>query len=306
MGFYQPAQLVRDAREHGVTVLPIDVNFSGYDCRLEQSGQSSVGRAVPASGRESAIRNPQSAIEAPSRWGVGGPAVRLGMRLIKGVSQAKVEGIERAQGDGAFTSVADLAQRSGVSRATLARLAAADAMQSMGLGRREAVWQVLAMSGEPPMLAGSEPAEPAPNLPKISLKETVYADYERTGLSLNAHPISLIRADLKPFKLQPCKALRHARQGQWMKVGGLVLIRQRPSTALGIVFCTLEDETGTANLVIRPPIYQKYRVAARSAIALIVSGRVERQGDVVHLQTTHIQDMSKALKDLRSVSRDFH
>jgi len=228
------------------------------------------------------------------------------MRLVKGISQAQVEGIERAQHDRPFTSVADLVHRSGASRATLARLAAADAMRSMGLGRREAVWQVLAISDEPPMLDGSEPEEASPNLPRMSLKETVYADYERLGLSLHAHPISLIRDELKSLRLQPARALKHARQGQRMKVGGIVLIRQRPSTAKGIVFCTLEDETGTANLVIRPQIYQKYRLAARGAVALIAEGRVERQGDVVHLQTTRLQDMSHALEDLRSTSRDFH
>jgi error-prone DNA polymerase len=319
MGFYQPAQLVRDAREHGVTVLPIDVNFSGYDCRLEESHQPSAHSEPRPLGSgtnpQSEIRNPQSSqsaidnrqskIDNPT-WGVDGPAVRLGMRLIKGISQTQVEGIERAQCDHPFTSLADLAQRSGASRATLARLAAADAMRSMRLGRREAVWQVLAMADEPPMFTGSEPTEPDPNLPEMSLKETVYADYEGTGLSLNAHPMSLIRSELKPLRLQPARALRHARKGQWMKIGGLVLIRQRPSTAKGIVFCTLEDETGTANLIIRPAVYQKYRLAARGAVALIAKGRVERQGDVVHLQTTHLQDMSKTLDDLRSVSRDFH
>ncbi len=294
MGFYHPAQLVRDAKEHGVSVLPIDVNLSGYDCRMESSRQQST------------IDNRQSTIPNPVRWGVDGPAVRLGMRLIKGISQAQVEGIERAQRDGPFTSLADLAQRSGASRATLARLAAADAMRSTGLARREAVWQVLAMADEAPMFAGSEPAEPDPNLPEMSLKETVYADYEGTGLSLSAHPISLIRSELKSLKLQPAKALKHARKGQWMTIGGLVLIRQRPSTAKGIVFCTLEDETGTANLIIRPDVYKKYRPAARGAVALIAEGRVERQGDVIHLQATRLQDMSKALKDLRSVSRDFH
>ena len=162
------------------------------------------------------------------------------------------------------------------------------------------------MSDEPPMLDGTEPEEASPNLPRMSLKETVYADYERLGLSLHAHPISLIREELKPLKLKTAKALRNSRHGQWMKVGGIVLIRQRPSTAKGIVFCTLEDETGTANLVIRPQIYQKYRLAAHGAVALVAEGRIERQGDVVHLQTTRLQDMSHALKNLRSTSRDFH
>ncbi|UCE60650.1 MAG: error-prone DNA polymerase [Phycisphaerales bacterium] len=283
MGFYQPAQLVRDAREHGVTVLPVDVNHSGYDCRLERN------------------RNPQS----PTRNSQS-PAVRLGMRLVKGISPAQVEGIERGQSNRPFTCIADLAQRSGASRATLARLAAADAMGSMGLNRRKAVWQVLAPDDESPMFEGTEPAEKDPRLPEMSLKETVFADYDRMGLSLNAHPMSLVRNELKPLSVQQARVLKSARQGQWIKVAGLVLIRQRPSTAKGIVFCTLEDETGPANLLIRPNIYQKYRPVAHGAVALIAEGRVERQGEVVHLQCTRLENMSKVLTDLHSVSRDFH
>jgi error-prone DNA polymerase len=280
MGFYQPAQLVRDAKEHGVKVLPVDVNHSGYDCRLET------------------IDNRQSPIDNPS--------VRLGMRLINGISQAKVEGIERAQGKRPFRSVADLARRSGASRATLARLAAADAMRSMGLNRRQTVWNVLALSDEPPMFEGLEPEEPAPVLPEASLSDEVLADYDTMGLSLNAHPISLLRSELRRMGVQQNRVLKHTRQGQWISVSGLVLVRQRPGTAAGIVFCTLEDETGTANLIIRPNVYEKYRRTAHGSAALIAEGRVERQGEVVHLQASRLKDMSKSLTQLRSVSRDFH
>jgi len=316
MGFYEPAQLVRDAREHGVDVRGVDVNFSGYDCRLER-------RVGTAHRFQPTITNPSRDREGakvgtthqhcvshrcddPSTWGLGGPAVRLGIRLVKGISPAQVERIEHAQRDGPFTSVADLAKRSGVSRATLARLAAADAVQSLGLSRREAVWKVLALADEAPMFDGTEPAESDPNLPIMSVKETVYADYDRLGLSLHAHPMSLIREEMSRMGVQTSKALRNSCQGKWIKVAGLVLIRQRPSTALGIVFCTLEDETGTANLVIRPTIFQKYRRAAHAAVALVAEGRVERRGEVVHLQVSKLEDMSKALHKLRSIPRDFH
>ncbi|MCH7995306.1 MAG: error-prone DNA polymerase, partial [Planctomycetes bacterium] len=206
MGFYRPAQLVRDAREHGVKVLGIDVNVSGYDCRLEGSYQpsafshqlSAIGnRQSSILNRKSSISNRQSSTGNPAHWGVGGPAVRLGMRLIKGVSRAAVEGIEREQRRKTFTSVAELARRSGVSSATLARLAAADAMQSLGLNRREAVWKVLALDDDRSMFEGSEPVEPPAKLPEMILDEVVYADYETMGLSLNAHPISLVRKELK-------------------------------------------------------------------------------------------------------------
>jgi len=334
MGFYLPAQLVRDAREHGVTVLRVDINYSGYDCRLEEATEQSRaterhGRPAAAGDEATKVRkeNPSS---DPSSWGIGGPAVRLGMRLVRGISRAQVESIEQAQREHPFTSVADLARRSGASRATLARLAAADAMQSLGrpdssepralaradsrrktapnpgLDRREALWQVLALGDDPPMFDGHEPIETKVELPKESLGQTVVADYETVGLSLNAHPISLLRTNLRHLNVQPAKALKHARQGQWMKVAGLVLVRQRPGTAKGIVFCTMEDETGTANLIIRPNIYEKYRATAYGAAALVAEGRVEREGQVIHLQVSRLSNLSSALAKLPSMSRDFH
>jgi len=294
MGFYQPAQLVRDAIQHGVPVHGVDVNYSGYDCRLER-GQSPL----------SEDHRPSLHDDAAS-WGAGGPAVRLGMRLVKGMSQVQVEGIENVQRERPFVSVADLARRSGAARATLARLAAADAMQSLGLNRREAVWQVLAVGEDSPMFESLEPAEDKPSLPELSMREVVLADYDAIGLSLNAHPISLIREDLNKLKVEPNRVLREATQGRRLRVAGIVLVRQRPTTAGGIVFCTLEDETGVANLIIRPTIYEKYRRAARGAAALIAEGRVERQGEVVHLQVHRLSEASQAFIELRSSSRDFH
>jgi error-prone DNA polymerase len=228
------------------------------------------------------------------------------MRLVKGISQTQVEGIESAQRDRPFTSIIDLAYRSGAARATLARLAAADAMRSLGLNRRQAVWDVLALGHVPPLLEGHEPYEPHATLPQPSLADVVKSDYEVLGLSLNAHPIGLVRDELNREKVQKSSELRNARQGQWIRVGGLVLVRQRPTTASGIVFCTLEDETGIANLVIRPNIYEKYRNTARGAVALVAEGRVERQGEVVHLQVYRLTDMSKLFDNIRSRSRDFH
>jgi error-prone DNA polymerase len=228
------------------------------------------------------------------------------MRLVKGISRAQVESIESAQRDGFFRSVTDLARRSGASRATLARLAAADALRSLGLNRREAVWQVLALSDEPPLLHGLEPAEPAPNLPELSMRDVVLADYDTIGLSLNAHPMSLIREDLDRLGVHPNRVLQHSPKGRRLEVSGIVLVRQRPSTAKGIVFCTLEDETGNANLIIRPAVYEKYRRVARGAAALIAEGRVERQGEVVHLQVERLLDASEGLAELQGRSRDFH
>ncbi|HSR55301.1 MAG TPA: OB-fold nucleic acid binding domain-containing protein [Alphaproteobacteria bacterium] len=320
LGFYQPAQLVRDARQHGVTVLPVDVNHSGYDCRLEETGRAKIlfaqqhrpegARSLPRTSvpgcRQLEVGNRKLEIDNPSLWGAGGPAVRLGMRLIKGISEEKVAGIERAQHDRPFRSVTDLFRRSGASRVTLARLAAADAMRSLGLNRREAVWQVLALSDRPPLFEQLELNEPAPNLPKHTQAETVFEDYATVGLSLEAHPISLIRKELSRLRVQPNRVLKHARQGQRVRVAGLALVRQRPSTAGGITFCTLEDETGTANLIIRPKVFEKHRSAAARVVAVVAQGYVERQGEVVHVQVNRIEDLSKALAGLKARSRDFH
>ncbi len=298
MGFYQPAQLVRDAIEHGVTVLPIDVNYSGYDCRL-----SIVDCRLDSDG---GIANRQTTIDNSSTWGLHGPAVRLGMRLIKGISEEQVTGIERAQGERPFTSLVDLFCRSGASRATLARLSAADAFRSLGLNRRQAVWDVLALSDEPPLLRQLEPQEPLTPLPTASMRDVVLTDYETIGMSLSAHPMSLIREDLDRIKVSVNKELKRAKVGRRMRVAGIVLVRQRPSTAQGIVFCTIEDETGTANLIIRPDIYSKYRPIAGGAAAIIASGRVERQGEVVHLLVERLDDAAGGLRELASQSRDFH
>ncbi len=313
MGFYAPAQLVRDARQHGVEVGGVDVNASGYDCTLEEDtearrhggtkgeeegteARSSVGWAVPT----------MRTNDDPAQWGVGRPAVRLGFRLIKGMSQAKVEGIVRGRADGVYRSVADLAHRSKASRAVLARLAAAGAFNSMGLDRREAVWQVLALSEELPLFAGIELEEAKAQLPALSLEDEVIADYDHVGLSLTAHPMSLVRTGLDKLKAVTADKLKSLRHGQTVRVAGLVLVRQRPGTASGIVFITLEDETGIANLVIRPNVYEKYRVAARNAVALVARGRVERRDDVIHINVYRLEDLSDAIRLLRTRSRDFH
>ncbi|MEE9297081.1 MAG: error-prone DNA polymerase [Phycisphaerae bacterium] len=318
MGFYAPAQLVRDAREHGVEVRPVDVNFSGYDCSLEERDGGTEGRRDEG---QSAIRNPQSAIDRdvgsepralaraadPRTWGAHGPALRLGMRLVKGISKDNVAGIETARRAGAFTSVADLVRRSGVRRGVLARLAAANGFRSMGLNRREGVWQALAVEDqELPLFEGITVDEERPTLPRITLEEQVMTDYDTVGLSLEAHPISLIRSELQRIKVVPAGRLKRMGQGTPVRVAGLVLVRQRPSTASGTVFYTLEDETGVANLIVRPGIYERCRGVARSAVALIADGRVQRQGEVVHVQVSHLQGIGREKVQLRTQSRDFH
>ncbi len=274
MGFYAPAQLVRDARQHGVEVRGVDVNHSLWDCTLEH-------------GRE-------------------GPALRLGLRLVRGLSEERVSGVLSAAQAGGITSIAQLARRPDVSRSTLLRLAAADAFGSLGLGRRQALWQILALDdADLPLFVDMMPDSVPRTLPEMPLAEVVVQDYDTIGLSLNAHPIGLLRGELAQAGVQTSADLKHARHGQHVTVAGLVTHRQRPATAKGIVFMTLEDEIGQANLIIRPSIWDKYRAVARTRIALTASGRVERQGAVVHLQVRRLEDLSARLMKINARSRDF-
>jgi error-prone DNA polymerase len=275
MGFYGPGQLVRDAIAHGVRVLPIDVNCSAWDCGLEYHDHRV-------------------------------PCLRLGMRLIRGLSAAKVAGIEAARRAGRITSLRRLARRTDVARETLVRLAAADAFRSLGLGRRAALWQILALDeAEPPLFAELEPDEPTVRLPELRLDEMVVKDYDALGFSLNAHPVQLIREELRGFDVTPNGQLRRLPNGQPVRVAGLVTVRQRPGTAHGIVFMTLEDETGNANLVVHPPIWERDQRIARARTALLAEGHVERQGEVVHVIVRRLHDLSKRLAGLAHRSRDF-
>ncbi len=288
MGFYAPAQIVRDAQNHGVTVLRPDVNASDYDCTLEGEGRR------------------EELSDDPSTWGWAGPAIRLGYRLIRGISEQKVAGIVAARRERAFRSVADVFHRVGVARETMARLAAADVFRSLGLNRREALWQVLALHDEPGLFDGTEPVEAQPTLPMAELSEQVVADYDTLGLSLTAHPMSLVRDDLRRIGVSENRDLRGTQAGRRIAVSGIVLVRQRPGTAKGVVFMTLEDETATANLIIRPQVWERWRASARRSVAVVAEGTVERQGEVIHVMVQRFDDLSERMGALSGQSRDFH
>ncbi|MEW6197267.1 MAG: error-prone DNA polymerase [Planctomycetota bacterium] len=281
MGFYAPAQLVRDAVRHGVRVLPVDINASDYDCTLE----SDPGATMPA---------------AP-------PALRLGFRLVRGLSRDKVRGVLAARGEGPIYSLERLARRPEVTRQMLVRLAAADAFRSLGLDRRRALWQILALDdARQPLLAAIEPPAEPVSLPEATLDETVVQDYDALGVSLTAHPIGLVRDELLRRSIKTAAELADARHRQRIAVAGLVTHRQRPGTAKGIVFMTLEDETGHANLIIRPEVWERDKRVGRSKIALIAEGHVERQGAVVHVQVRRLRDLSAHISPVTARSRDFH
>jgi error-prone DNA polymerase len=261
MGFYAPAQIVRDAREHGVGVRAIDVNASAWDCLLE-------GEA---------------------------PLLRLGFRLIEGFREDWAARLLPP----ARRSFAELARL--LPRPALEKLAEADAMRSLGLDRRAALWQVrgLADAAPLPLFAGHDAALRAADLPRMRLGEHVAADYQSTGLSLKAHPMRLLRAVLAGEAVRSCAEATSARDGARLQVAGLVLVRQRPGSASGVVFATIEDETGIANIVIWPAVIEQYRRAVVGAALLLVAGRVQRAEEgIVHVIAERLEDRSALLRRL--------
>ncbi len=233
------------------------------------------------------------------------------MRLVRGLRKDEAAALaETVARHGPFDSIPRLWRESGVRVSTLRRLASADAFGSMGLDRQVALWAIRALSDEQLPLFQKVPGTFSnPRLPRIAEPKKVVQDYAATGLSLKAHPVSFLRAELAAQGAVPAAELRDERcwpHGARTAVAGLVLVRQRPGTASGIVFMTLEDETGSANLIVRPQVYERYRRAARHGVVILARGTVERQGDVVHLMVRSLEDADQAMASLASRSRNFH
>jgi len=288
MGFYAPAQIVRDAREHGVEVREMDVSSSRWDCTLEER---------------------HGGTEARRHEGGDAPCHRLGMRLTRGLREDEAALVVNAVARrGPFRSIAELWRASGAQVSTMRRLASADAFRSMGLDRQAALWEIRALSDEQlPLFEATERSEPSPGLPRIPELRKVIQDYVATGLSLKAHPVSFCRDELTARGATPAREFADKRtwpHGSKAAVAGIVLVRQRPGTASGIVFMTLEDETGTANLIVRPKVYRRYRRVARHGVLVLARGTVERQGDVVHILVESLENAEGATP-LATRSRDF-
>jgi error-prone DNA polymerase len=297
MGFYAPAQLIRDAREHDVEVRPADVNASEWDCTLEGAGR-----------RQWAVGSGEEDDSLPVLHCPPPMALRLGLRLIRGLPEAAARAIVEAR-TSPYGSVAELAARAKVGRGVVQRLAEAGALGSLALDRRAALWQALDQTPHVenlPLLAGLDEGDPQPPaLPQLTPQEEVFADYQSAGLSLRAHPVSFFRADLDRIAVTPAAQLVHWPHGRTVKAAGLVLMRQRPGTAKGITFVTLEDETGIANLIIHARVWKQFELAARRAAALIAQGRLERKDKVVHIIVSRLEDMRSRLQELTHRSRDF-
>jgi error-prone DNA polymerase len=294
MGFYAPAQLVADVRRHGVDVLPADVNQSDWDNTLEKPGE------VPAA---SGARHPHAS-PLPQ------PALRLGLRQISGLPVSAGESIVAARKSGGpFVSLADLARRGGLGQAAIGKLSAADALASLKQERRVALWQALGQERKPldqPLFAGGDFADDADaELPKLDPREEVFADYHTIGLSLKAHPMSFYREGLKQLKVATAQELESRPDNRQVRVAGLVILRQRPSTAKGITFVTLEDETGTINLLVKPPIWERHYQIVRTCPAWLAHGKLERRSGVTHVIVNRLENLAESLRGLKARSRDF-
>ncbi|MBL8659497.1 MAG: error-prone DNA polymerase [Rhodospirillales bacterium] len=310
MGFYAPAQIVGDARRHGVEVRPVDVNHSAWDCTLEPvDPPSSPGEEVHAAS-PSPLRERVGA-RAP-RNGDGGKrppawALRLGLRQVKGLATADAGAIVAGRGPG-YASMAEVWHRARVSRAALRRLAGADGFTSLGLNRRQALWAIGGLDEMPlPLLAvatapASEPLErarePQVRLPASPLSEQVSDDYRALTLSLKAHPMALLRCRLGEDGYLASDRLATLAHGRRVKTAGVVITRQRPGSANGVIFITLEDEAGHANLIVWPKTFERFRRIVLQATIMAVVGPIQREGEVIHVLAERLWSLDGSLTRL--------
>ncbi len=283
MGFYAPAQVVRDAREHGIEVRPVCVNASRWDCTLEASASNSTS----------------------DRQGhLGLMAVRLGLRMAKGLANKHAADLVAYRGSLSFRTIEELQRRTGLPEVALERLADADAYQDLGLDRRKALWSVRGLADIAlPLFAQvdgagrplPEAVEPLVGLTRLKDGREVVEDYRSVGLSLRQHPVAFLRETLTSRGMTTCAALSRTRDGRKVVVPGLVLMRQRPGTAKGVLFITIEDETGVANLIVWPSIFDRQRGLVMTASMIACHGRVQREGEVIHVVTDRLEDLSGLL-----------
>ncbi len=303
MGFYQPAQLVADAKAHGVHVLPVDVNFSDWDCTIEDSvAEADSSNDVDG---ELALHSPL----VPESAAAKRQSLRLGLRMVAGLRYDIAETIVNARRNGPFQTVSEFTRRTGLSQANLAKLSQADVFGSLNQSRRAALWQSLAQEKKPkeqPLFAGLELGDDQVDLlPQLSPADQVSEDYRTVGLSLRAHPMSFHRASLDELDVTTCLGLNQVGNNHLVVVAGLVILRQRPSTAKGITFVTIEDETGSANLIVKQAIWERHYKIARRSAAWLAYGKLETKSNVTHVIVSRIVDMSEELAELNLKARDF-
>jgi len=277
MGFYSPSQLIQDARRHDIEVRPVAAAASRWDCTLEPSEAS------------------------PAR-----PAIRLGLRLVKGLGRLGGERLVAARGQAPFADIQDLARRAGLEPRDLAALAEAGALAGLAGHRRSALWQVAGAEVQLSLIQEAGFAETDPALPAPSEGEDIVADYASLGLTLGRHPLALLRPGLRKQRLMNAAEIRRARTGSLVRTTGIVTCRQHPATASGVTFVTLEDETGMVNVVVWRDLAERQRKELLGASLLGVYGILERDGEVVHVIAKRLVDHSRFLGELVTQSRDFH
>jgi error-prone DNA polymerase len=275
MGFYQPAQLVQDARRHGVTVLPADVRYSAWDCTLEPDAEN----------------NPQ---------------LRLGLRMVKGLGKPAAERISAARIDSPFSSAQDLTTRARLNRRELAVLAAAAALRGVAGHRHRAYWEVAASEKQPAdLLLGIARKNDDAAIRPATESDDLKADYAATGLTLGRHPLALVRGILQRRRIRTARQLLQLQHGTHTRACGLVTMRQRPMTANGTIFLTLEDETGHVNVVVWQRLWERQRNIVLKASVIAVDGVMESDGEVYHLIARQVHDYGHLLAGLQTRSRDF-
>jgi len=293
MGFYAPAQLIRDARNHGVDARAVCINDSDWDTRMVLETHAQL--------------RPAAFCGTDADWASMQP-IRLGMRIVQGLAQGDAEAILRARAQAPFTSIEDIWRRARVKPAALERLARADAFQALGLNRRQALWAIKGLSQAPLDLFAAadaregttvaEVVEPQVALLPLSAGREVVEDYRATQLSLRAHPLVFLRDRLAARRIARCADLMDMKDGARVEVAGLILVRQRPGSAKGVVFVTLEDETGIANAVLWADRFEENRRTVMSATMLAIRGKVQREGIVIHLVAEQITDLTPWLREV--------
>jgi error-prone DNA polymerase len=274
MGFYAPAQIVRDAREHGVRVQPVCVVESDWDTRLVGEGGGKNGQ-LP---------------------------LRLGLRIVHGVAVIDAVRILTAREVAPFTSVEDMWRRSGVPLATLEKLAKADAFRALGLDRRQALWAIRGLGETPlPLLEAAERREEPVSLVALTAGREVVEDYRATQLTLRQHPLFFLRGELARQRVITCAALRDTRDGRRVEVAGIILVRQKPGSAKGVLFITVEDETGVANIILWPDRFEAQRTTVMSSAMISVTGVVQRGGEVIHVIADRIHDRTAMLREVGEI-----
>ncbi|MDO9438048.1 error-prone DNA polymerase [Hydrogenophaga sp.] len=271
MGFYTPSQLVQDAKRHGVTVLPVDVRYSDWDSAL-----------------------------------AGVRAVRLGLHLINGIKADSAERITTARTQQPFQSTQDLAHRAQLDQPQMKALATADALTGLSGHRRQQVWDAAALRSAPALLRTAPIDEAAWALPEAPEGEAIVWDYASLGLTLRRHPLALLRDELKKRRLMTAEELKSAPNGRLVRHCGIVTLRQQPGTASGVVFVSLEDETGVVQVIVWRQLRERQRAVLTGSRLLAVRGRWQREGDVTNLIAGHLEDLTPLLRGLSTVSRDFH